>query len=180
MKQSKYIDLTTDFGFKRIFGTEVNSEFLISLLNGLFRGRKEIKEIVYNKNEHVGDSEGLGTVIFDLTCTGSDGERFVIEVQRTSQNNLKRRMLYYGSKMISDQAPKGNRRGWDYDISEVYVVVLMDGFPMPDHTQSEQFLHDICLCDRDSCSVFYENLGFIYVELLNFNKMESELENDLD
>ena len=31
-----YIDLMTDFGFKRIFGEESNRQFLIDFLNALF------------------------------------------------------------------------------------------------------------------------------------------------
>src|SRR5690606_21733721 len=103
-----FIDPTTDFGFNRIFGTEANKDLLISFLNALFRGRKLIEDLYYNKNKPVGETEEVGTVIFDLTCTASDGERFIIEVQRTPQTNLKKRMLYYGSKLIADQAPKGN------------------------------------------------------------------------
>jgi len=63
-------------------------------------------------------------VIFDLVCTADNGETFLIEVQRSTQRNLKRRMLYYGCKLIADMAPKGGRLGWNYAISEVYIVVL--------------------------------------------------------
>ena len=126
-----FIDLTTDYAFKRVFGTEVNKDLLISFLNELFRGRKTIRDVQYNKNEYMGDTDSIGHVVLDLTCTGDGGEQFVIEVQRTSQRNLKRRMLYYGSKLIADQAPKGDRRGWDYAISEVYIIVLLDGFVLP-------------------------------------------------
>lgn len=180
--QSRYIDITTDYGFKRIFGSKTNKDLLISFLNELFRGRKIIADLYYNKNEHVGDAKDIGTVIFDLTCTAENGEQFIIEVQRSRQINLKRRMLYYSSKLIADQAPKGDRRGWDYAISEIYVIVLMDGFPMPDSAEEEKdgVLHDICLCYRDSGKIFYEDLGFIYVELVNFALAEKELANDLD
>ncbi|MFB2119418.1 Rpn family recombination-promoting nuclease/putative transposase [Parapedobacter sp. 2B3] len=176
----KFIDPLLDFSFKRIFGTEPNQDLLIAFLNGVFHGRKDIKRLVYNKNEHVGDTDELGSVIFDLTCTASDGEQFIIEVQRTAQINLKRRMLYYGSKLISDQAPKGRRKEWDYAIPEVYVIVLMDGFAMPGGGHDDRYLHDICLCNRDTGEVFYDDLGFIYLELRNFAKEESELETDLD
>src|SRR5690554_3058782 len=179
MKQARYIDPTTDYGFKRIFGSEVNSELLIDFLNGLFLGRKRIIDLVYNQNEHVGENVETGAVIFDLTCTADNGERFIIEVQRSPQLNLKRRMLYYGSKLITDQAPKGNRRGWNYDISGVYVIVLMDGFRMPGE-EDKAYFHDICLCNRDTGQIFYEDLGFIYIELINFVKTESELNSDLD
>ncbi len=175
----RYINLTTDFSFKRVFGTEVNKDLLLSFLNGVFAGRKEIKDLHYNKNEYVGDIDSIGGVIFDLTCTASDGEQFAIEVQRTSQLNLKRRMLYYGSKIISDQAPKGRRREWDYKISEVYVIVILDGFSMPDDN-SRDYIQDICLCNRDTGKVFYEEYGFIYISLVNFVKQEAELQTDFD
>ncbi|WP_437920292.1 Rpn family recombination-promoting nuclease/putative transposase [Sphingobacterium sp. LRF_L2] len=175
-----YIDPITDYGFKRIFGSEINKDLLISLLNGLFRGRKNIVDLVYERNEHVGEGVEIGTVIFDLMCTADDGAKFVIEVQRTAQANLKRRMLYYGSKIIADQAPKGNRKAWNYEITEVYVIVLMDGFVLPDAEEADDVLHDICLCNRVTGKVFYEDLGFIYVQLRNFAKAEEELESDLD
>lgn len=153
MNRTRFIDPLRDFSFKRLFGSEPNKDLLIDLLNGILAGRKTIVDLVYNKNEHVGDSQSIGAVIFDLTCTGDDGSKFLIEVQRVEQAYLKRRMLYYVSKMISDQAPRGRRADWGYDISEVYVIVLMDGFSMPNSTSSD-YLHDICLCNRKTGEVF--------------------------
>ncbi|WP_439257769.1 Rpn family recombination-promoting nuclease/putative transposase [Lonepinella sp. BR2271] len=179
MKQpSRYIDLTTDYGFKRVFGTEVNKDLLIEFLNQLFRGRKIIKDLTYNKNEYQGDIIELGTVIFDLTCTADNGEQFIIEMQRSAKKRFKERTIYYGAKLLSDQAPKGDRKNWSYNISEVYVIVIMDDFTLTD--KNDQYLHDICLCDRDTGHVFYDRLGFIYVELMNFDKQENELDTDLE
>ncbi len=175
----KYIDPLVDFAFKKIFGSEPNKDLLIALLNEIFRGRKQILDLVYNKNEYPGDNDSIGGAIFDLTCTGHDGETFLIEIQRSSQSNLKQRMLYYASRLISDMAPKGKRKLWNYAITEVYVIVLLDGFTMAD-SSGERYLHDICLCNRENGEVFYEGLGFIYLELLNFAKNEAELETDLE
>ena len=52
---SKYIDPLTDFGFKRIFGSDPNKDLLIEFLNSVFGGRKHIVDLEYNKNEHPGD-----------------------------------------------------------------------------------------------------------------------------
>jgi len=41
-------------------------------------------------------------------------------------------------------------------------------------------LHDICLCNRDSGDIFYDKLGYIFVELGKFDKAEDRLESDLD
>ncbi len=155
-------------------------DLLIEFLNQVFRGRKQIVDLVYNKNEHPGDNSENGGAIFDLTCTGSGGEKILIEIQRSSQFHLKKRMLYYASKLIADQAPKGKRAAWNYNITEVYVIVLMDGFTMPGAHQQSHYLHNICLSNRDTGEVFYEELGFFYIELLNFVKNESDLETDLD
>jgi len=51
----KYINLFTDFGFKKIFGTEVNKDLLIDFLNEILKGKEEIKTLTYLKNEHLGN-----------------------------------------------------------------------------------------------------------------------------
>ena len=110
----KYIDPLVDFAFKKIFGSEPpdsyrDKDLLISFLNEVFRGRKHIVDLVYNKNEHPGDLKDEGAAIFDLLCTGDKGEQFLIEVQRGKQGYFKERALFYTSRLISGLAPKGNR-----------------------------------------------------------------------
>ena len=95
-------------------------------------------------------------------------------------SGFKRRIVYYGSKLIADQAPKGNRKKWDYKISEVIVIVLIDGFLLPESEPGMDCVHDICLCNRVTGKVFYENLSFLYIELLNFTKQEFDLQTDLE
>jgi len=171
-----FIDPTTDEGFKRLFGDKIN---LINFLNIIFRGRKTITDLTYRDTERIGATEEIGKVIFDLVVQTGTGEEIIIEMQTSTQINLKQRMLYYASKVISDTAPKGNRKAWGYAIPEVYTIVLMDGFHMPggDH---KTYFHDTCLCNRDSGKIFYEGLGFIYLEIINFVKSEAEVEDELD
>ena len=174
--QPVFIDPTTDEGFKRLFGDKIN---LINFLNIIFRGRKTIVDLTYRDTERIGATEEIGKVIFDLVVQISTGEEIIIEMQTSTQTNLKQRMLYYASKVISDTAPKGNRKAWGYAIPEVYTIVLMDGFHMPGGDYKTYF-HDTCLCNRDSGQIFYEGLGFIYLEIINFVKSEAEVEDELD
>lgn len=162
-KKSKFIDLRTDFGFKKLFFEDPNKDLLIAFLNALFKERKVIKDLVYNKNEFPGDIKTEGNVIFDLTCTGENGERFIIEVQRTKKDNFKKRALFYTSRLISNQAPVGKRAVWNYDIDEVFLVALLDGFLL-EGTAEKEYLHDICLCNRETGETFYDGLGYIYIE----------------
>ncbi len=175
----RYIDPLVDFAFKKIFGSEPNKDLLIAFLNEVFRGRKHIVDLVYNKNEHPGDLKDEGTAIFDLLCTGEKGEQFIIEVQRGRQGFFKERALFYTSRLISGQAPKGHRSDWAYNIAEVYLIALLEDFTLEDNP-ANTYLHDICLCNRDTGEIFYDKLGYTYIELLNFVKTEIELETDLD
>ncbi|MDY4943253.1 MAG: PD-(D/E)XK nuclease family transposase, partial [Candidatus Limisoma sp.] len=45
--EAKYISLLTDFGFKRIFGTDLNKDLLIGFLNALFEGSHVITDVKY-------------------------------------------------------------------------------------------------------------------------------------
>lgn len=180
MKPTKFIDPTVDYAFKRIFGTEANKDLLIDFLNAIFKGRKAIKDLYYNKNEHVEDTAENGSVKFDLTCTTTSGEQFIIEVQRTPKKNFKRRMVYYLSKLIADQAPKGKREEWNYSYRETYIIALMDGFAMPEEDPSDQFLRTVILFEQEMVKTFFDEIGLVFLELINFNKHEDELENNLD
>jgi len=175
----RYIDPLVDFAFKKIFGSEPNKDLLIAFLNEVFRGRKYIIDLVYDKNEHPGDLRNEGAAIFDLLCTGKDGEKFLIEVQRGRQGNFKDRALFYTSRLISGQAPKGRREEWAYNLTEVYLVALLEDFTLQIKSGAE-YLHDICLCNRDTGEIFYDKLGYIYLELNKFVKSEGELATDLD
>jgi predicted transposase/invertase (TIGR01784 family) len=175
----KYIDPLVDFAFKKIFGSEPNKDLLIAFLNEVFRGRKHIVDLSYNKNEHPGDLRDEGGAIFDLLCTGEDNERFIIEVQRGRQGYFKERALFYTSRLISDQAPKGKRSDWAYNLTGVYLVALLEDFTLGVNN-STGYLHDICLCNRDTGEIFYDKLGYTYIELRNFVKDGTQLETDLD
>jgi predicted transposase/invertase (TIGR01784 family) len=176
---TKYIDPLIDFAFKKIFGSDPNKDLLIAFLNEVFRGRKHIVDLVYNKNEHPGDLLSEGGAIFDLLCTGDDGEHFMIEVQRGKQENFKQRALFYTSRLISGLAPKGRRSDWGYSLPEVYLVALLEDFILED-SPAGQFMHDICLCDRNTGKLFYNRLFYTYIELRKFVKTDAELETDLD
>ena len=46
--EERYISLLTDFGFKRIFGTDLNKDLLINFLNSLFNGEEVIKDVKFD------------------------------------------------------------------------------------------------------------------------------------
>lgn len=104
----KYIDLLVDFAFKKIFGSEPNKDLLIAFLNEVFRGRKHIVDLTYDKNEYPGDLKDEGAAIFDLHCTGQNGEKFLIEVQRGRQGTLRNVLSFIPPALSATRRRKAN------------------------------------------------------------------------
>ena len=57
MLKEKYVNPFTDFGFKKLFGEEVNKDLLIDFLNNLLLGEQQIKDLTYLKDEHLSSSD---------------------------------------------------------------------------------------------------------------------------
>jgi predicted transposase/invertase (TIGR01784 family) len=62
---------------------------------------------------------------------------------------------------------------------KVYLIALLEDFTLKIGT-AEDYIHDICLCNRDNGEIFYDKLGYTFIELSNFVKQDTELKTDLD
>ena len=169
----RYINPYTDFGFKKLFGTELNKDLLISFLNALLNGEQEITDLTYLNSEHLGDGYSDRRAVFDVYCQLADGKKFIVEMQKAEQAYFKDRSIYYSTFPIREQAPKGTK--WDYHLEDVYTVGILN-FVFPDNEYpADSFVHEIKLTDVEDKHVFYDKLTFIYLEMPKFNKTEDEL-----
>ena len=173
--QDKYINLLTDFGFKRVFGTEPNKALLIDFLNTLLPPYHRIRDVTYKSNENLGSTPVDRKAIFDIYCQGESGERFIVEIQKAKQNFFKDRSVYYSTFPIQEQALKGD---WNYKLAPVYTVGVLD-FIFDDHKHEDTLIHTVELKNQNG-EVFYEKLRFVYIELPKFTKPLEQLESHLD
>jgi predicted transposase/invertase (TIGR01784 family) len=175
--KDKYINLFTDFGFKKLFGEEDSKEQLIAFLNTLLPARHHIKELTYTHNEKLGATPVDRKAIFDLHCVSTSGERFIVELQKAKQNFFKERSIYYATFPIQEQAEKGD---WDFKLEAVYTIGILDfEFDEDKHAGNKDVVHFVQLKNQHD-RVFYDKCTFIYLTLPNFNKTEDELETDQD
>ena len=121
-KKVRYIDPLTDWGFKRLFGTEVNKEILAGFLQVLFPDR-EIRDIRYLNSEQLGLTREDRKSVFDVSCMTKSGEEFIVEMQRERQAYFRDRALYYSTYPIREQGSKGD---WNYRLTPVYMVGILD------------------------------------------------------
>ncbi len=172
--KEKYINPFTDFGFKRLFGEEVNKDLLLDFLNELLKEQQgQIQELSYMKTENFGRTEEERKAIFDIYCTNEKGEKFLVEMQKTKQAFFKDRTVYYSTFPIQEQA---QRSDWNYELNAVYTVAILDFVFDEDKKDKEKFRYDVKLTDEQTKKVFYDKLTFIYLEMPKFTKQVHQLE----
>jgi predicted transposase/invertase (TIGR01784 family) len=176
--KAKYINPFTDFGFKKIFGEEASKLLLIDFLNALLLQTNKIVDLSFKNTELLGQTDTDRKVIYDIYCENEIGEKFIVELQKAKQNYFKERTIYYSTFPIREQAEKGE---WNYNLKSVYCIGILD-FTFDDYEESpekNEVVHTIKLKNQNG-NIFYEKLTYIYIEMPNFKKAESELTSRLD
>ena len=169
----KYINPHTDFGFKRLFGSEFNKGLLISFLNAMFHGEQNVQDVTYLNSEQLGDRADARRAIFDVYCENDKGEKFIVEMQNVYQEFFKDRTIYYSTFPICEQAQRGG--DWDFYLNPVYTIGLLN-FNFADGLENaKRWHHEVKLMEVDTHEVFYDKLTYIYVEIPKFDKKEAEL-----
>ncbi|MDD6100521.1 MAG: Rpn family recombination-promoting nuclease/putative transposase [bacterium] len=184
----RFINPFTDYGFKRIFGTELSKDLLIEFLNSLLP-EVHIQDLTFCNVEQFGQVENVRKAVFDVLCRNEEGEYFLVEMQRRPQKHFPDRILFYASFLIQNQMTntqtyfrkmnrKKRRKGlssadllqwdpnWIYRMKHVYVVCFLDfelvkGYP-------EKYRWDVVRMDRDEHVQFGDALQEIYLEMPKF------------
>lgn len=180
-KRVRYVNPYTDFGFKKLFGTELNKDLLISLLNALFdhsaqqtpgEPKQVVKDLKYLPTEKL-EAYGMRRAVFDVYCEGENGEKFIVEMQKASQDFFRDRSVFYSAFPIIEQGRVGNE--WDFRLNSVYTVGILNFVFPGDEYDKDCFHHEVKLMDVEDKHIFYDKLTYVYLEMPKFNKTEDQL-----
>ncbi|MDR2042150.1 MAG: Rpn family recombination-promoting nuclease/putative transposase [Tannerella sp.] len=163
-----------DFGFRKIF---MDRELLIDFLNGLIGERAQITGVEYLPNTVAGEWDADRKAVFDLYCTNSEGEYFIVEMQRCLQPHFIDRSLFYASAVIRSQAPAGK---WDYRLKAVYFIAVLDFVEFTEADVRESYVEQACLYRRNAQRPLSDKLNMLYIELPKFKKTPEELTTNAD
>ncbi|HET6382952.1 MAG TPA: Rpn family recombination-promoting nuclease/putative transposase [Armatimonadota bacterium] len=172
---SSGIDPKVDFAFKWLFGRLATAALLIDLLNAVLQlpsGRKIVHiEILNPFTEKAALDEKLS--ILDIKARDQMGRFFNVEMQMIGFAELPQRIMFYWSKLYTEQLPAGR----DYSLLQPTIsVCFVDGTILPGKEYHSRF----GLIDRATGAVFTEDLDIHLFELAKFNKGAEELESEID
>jgi predicted transposase/invertase (TIGR01784 family) len=183
-----FMNLKSDFGFKKVFGNKV---ILTGFLNELKVLPEPITEIEYLPGEHAGLLPVSRKAVYDIHCRTELGKRFIIEMQIADQSHFEERMLFYSSYPIIEQAPRGkvkkkNRKGeeveaaWDYSIDGVYTVAILDFILFREEEAKDTVIERVRLMRQEAGIVFTDKYGFTIIELPKFIRNLEKASTSLD
>ena len=179
----RFINPFSDWGFKKIFGQEINKDLLIKFLNDLLEGEHHIDDLTFKDKEQVPELRDMRGIIYDIYCTTDKGEHIIVEMQNRYQPYFTDRSIYYTSRNIVNQGVKGTtsyQKGqWDYQLAPVYTVCLLN-YDIGRFTPTK-FRTDVALMDMKDNTVFSDKIRLIYLTLPLFKiKEENECKNDFE
>jgi predicted transposase/invertase (TIGR01784 family) len=105
----KFVDITNDIAFRKIFGNENKKKTLISFLNAVidFPLDEQIIDVEITNPYQLGKlSDGKSTIV-DVKAKDQKGNVFIVEMQIAEFHFFHKRILYYTSQSYVSQIDKG-------------------------------------------------------------------------
>lgn len=175
-KEPIFMNLMTDFAFKRLFGSPKRKHILIRFLNILLgKDGMTVYDVKYHDKEVLPEDAGGKRIVYDVYCTTpGEKEHIVVEMQQVYHPYFESRAVYYAIKGLVGQVKRGDSYG---DVSPVYAIFLL-GFDL--RNLSPKILREVQLTDIESHEKFSDLLHMIFVSLQQTRKSWRECESDFD
>ena len=109
--------------------------------------------------KNLSGSKASRTAIFDLHCKDDLGNLIEIEVQIREMKNFVKRLAFYASEMVVNQAEPGD--DWSFDVQPAYVIALTRFSVFPD----ERAVHRATVIDMESGEQLVDTYNFTAIEL---------------
>ena len=163
-EKSPFANLLIDLAFKKAFDPDkpTSRNNLINLLNDLLEPqlKRPIKSVwTRNVAKNLSGSKESRTAIFDLHCKDDMGNLIEIEVQIREMDNFMKRLAFYASELVANQAEPGEE--WNYDVQPTYVIALTRFHVFDD----ENAVHRAAVTDLETGKQVMDTYNYAIIEL---------------
>ena len=171
----RFLDVKTDYAFKKVFGSTESKDILISFLNALLDfGGEKIVDLTIVDPYQIPMLKGMKDTFVDVKAKLSNDSLVIIEMQVLNVEGFEKRVLYNAAKSYSTQLVKGEQY---YLLNPVIALTLTD-FEM--FADSENYISTFKLLEKEQFIEYGDDIELVFVELPKFDKQEQELETITD
>ncbi len=171
-----FLDVKTDYAFKKVFGSEDSKDKLISFLNALVYEDKtiKIKDLTIVDPYNIPQLDGMKNSFVDVKAILDDDTKVIIEMQVLNNEGFEKRVLYNLAKNYSVQLDKGE----DYHLLNPVIALNILDFTM--FKESEKVVTNFKLLEKEEFIDYSDDIELIFIELPKFKKELSQLKNLTD
>lgn len=173
----RFLDMKTDYAFKKVFGSENSKDILLSFLNSTLELGKEIVDLTIEDPYNVPKLQGMKDTSVDVKATLDDKTKVIIEMQILNHDGLESRILYNTAKNYSNQLDRNNK----YTLLNPVIALTIVNFKMFDFRKDKQekeqdkkYKSSFKLFEKDIFTKYKDDIELIFIELPKFKKSLEE------
>ncbi len=172
----RFLDVRTDFAFKKVFGSEGSKDILLSFLNALitFPDGETIEDLTIVDPYQIPLIKGMKDTYVDVKANLSNGSRVIIEMQVLSVKGFEQRILYNAAKSYSAQLVTGDH----FHLLNPVIALTITDFTMFDDIPDLKTVFR--LTETEHLVEYNGDIELIFIELPKFQKSEAELTGIID
>ena len=164
----KFLDIKTDYAFKKVFGSENSKDILLSFLNSILE--INIVDLTIEDPYNVPKLQGMKDTAVDVKATLDDDTKVIIEMQILNHDGFESRILYNTAKNYANQLDAGDK----YHLLNPVIALTIVNFKM---FEFEKYKSSFKLLEKDNFTEYKDDIELVFIELPKFNKDLDECEN---
>ena len=171
----RFLDVKTDFAFKKVFGSAASTEILVDFLNAVleYPPERAITELSIVDPYQIPLLKGMKDTYVDVKAHLADGRQVIIEMQVLNVAGFEQRVLLNAAKSYSLQLQQGE----DYGLLNPVIALTLTDFNMFDN---KVLTHRFKLIDKAQLVEYSDDIELVFVELPKFILAEDELQSHKD
>lgn len=172
----RFLDVKTDFAFKKVFGSEESKDVLISFLNALleFPHDAKITDLTVVDPYQIPLLQGMKDTYVDVKAILSNKQQVIVEMQVLNVPGFEKRILYNAAKAYSTQLKKGE----SYELLNPVIALTVTDFVLfPEFSQA---ISRFRLLEKKELIEYSDDVELVFAELPKFNKPENQLDSIAD
>ena len=163
----RFLDIKTDYAFKKVFGSENSKDILLSFLNSTLDLSDEIVDLTIEDPYNVPKLQGMKDTAVDVKATLNDKTKVIIEMQIIDHDSFDSRILYNTAKNYSNQLDIGEK----YNLLNPVIALSILNFNM---FEFKKYKSNFKLLEKENFTNYKDDIELVFIELPKFNKTLDE------
>ena len=163
----RFLNIKTDYAFKKVFGSENSKNILKSFLNSTLELPSLIEDLKIVDPYNVPKLQGMKETAVDVKATLEDKTKVIIEMQILNHNGFESRILYNTAKNYANQLDKGAK----YHLLNPVIALTIVNFKMFDF---EKYKSIFRLLEKENFTEYKDDIQLQFIELPKFDKTLEE------